>query len=59
MTERERDAIELLARLYGREADHQLSDAGMVEEWMDEQIAAFIRKHGSFPELLSDESGRQ
>lgn len=55
MTERERDAIELLDRLYGRKADHPLLDAGMVENWMDEQIAAFIRKYGPFAVLLTDE----
>lgn len=51
-TERERDAVELLDRIYGRKADHPLHDAGMVEDWMDKEIMAFIRKHGSFAEQL-------
>lgn len=48
MTERERDAVELLDRIYNRKAGYPLLDAGMVENWIDEEIAAFIRKHGPF-----------
>lgn len=52
-----RDAIELLDRIYGRKAGHQLSDSGMFESWVDDEIAAFIRKHGSFPDLLREIAG--
>lgn len=49
---RERDAIELLDRIYSRKSGHQLSDAGMFQEWVDEEIAAFIRKYGALPDLV-------
>lgn len=52
VSEREQEAIELLDRIYGRKAGHPLVDSGMVEEWVDDQIAAFIRKFGSFEEQL-------
>lgn len=54
--DRERDAIDLLRRLYERDAGHQLSDSGMVEEWMDDEIAAFIRRYGAFADQLREEA---
>lgn len=57
MSERERDAVELLDRIYGRKAGHQLSDSGMFEEWADGEIMAFIRKHGAFKDQFRGMTG--
>jgi hypothetical protein len=54
MSDREREAIDLLRRIYEGEAGHPLMDDGMVVEWIDNEIATFIRKHGAFDELLRE-----
>ena len=52
MTERERDAIELLDRIYSGKAGRPLYDEGVIVEWIMDEIAAFIRKHGALPWIL-------
>ncbi len=54
-TDRERDAIELLDRIYnGRTGGAVLYDDCMTVEWMYGEIAAYIRKYGSFGEQLNE-----
>jgi hypothetical protein len=48
MSEREQDALDLLRRIYNVEADTPMYDDGMVVNWTEGQIAAFIRKYGPF-----------
>jgi hypothetical protein len=43
------DATALLGRIHHGEADRALLDDGMVVEWIDREIAAYIRKYGPLP----------
>lgn len=52
MTAREREAVELLDRIHNRRSGRYLTDDCMILEWVDEEIAAFIRAHGSFEDQL-------
>lgn len=56
MTKRERDAIELLDRIYSGKAGRPLYDDGMVVEWMMDEIAAFIREHGALAWILEHDA---
>lgn len=42
-------AIEVLRRIYEGDAPHPLHDDGMTREWVDAEIAAFIRQFGPLP----------
>lgn len=55
MTDRERAAVDLLRRLYEREAGRTLADSSMFEEWLDDEIMAFIREYGPFETQLREE----
>lgn len=55
MTEREQDAIDLLRRFYEGDLGKPLNDSDEVCDWLDNEIGAFISKHGTFKELLPDD----
>lgn len=43
---REEAAVEVLRRLYAGDAPEPLMEYDMVVEWVDQEIAAFVRKFG-------------
>lgn len=51
MNDREKEALALLGRIYRGEAGTPLHDADMREEWIDTEIATFIRHFGPLPYL--------
>lgn len=47
-SKRESDAVNLLGRIYAGKSGNPLYDSDMVVEWIEQEIAAFIREHGPF-----------
>jgi hypothetical protein len=47
--DKERAAIEVLRRIYSGHAPHRIMDDCMEVEWVNAEIAAFIRQFGPLP----------